>query len=464
MSVDQNKVIAEIAAQAGGLGVSAADIAGQISEVTSRSQSQSKMIGELIEAVKSMVETNQNIQDTVNSTKEETSSASADVQSSQKNIQVTVESILALVQGVQKMESQLTNLTGALESVATVASGIEGIASQTNLLALNATIEAARAGDAGRGFAVVANEVKTLADQTRKATIEISNTVKELTGQVTTLQSEGEANTKKAELVQEGTGNISEIFKALGANLGQIDTDVASITAVAEKNQSQCDNVSAKLSGLIEGNTQNSENLVAADQSAGELLGLSERLIAIMATSGHQTDDTPFINLVTEKSKEISSIFNEAVDSGQIALNDLFDGNYVDVPGTNPIQMLTKFTEYTDKVLPAIQEPILEFDLNVVFCAAVDKNGYLPTHNNKFSKDQKLGDVDWNAANSRNRRIFDDRTGLAAAKNTDPILLQTYRRDMGGGLFATMKDLSAPITVKGRHWGALRIAYKPKSA
>jgi methyl-accepting chemotaxis protein len=63
--------------------------------------------------------------------------------------------------------------------------------------------------------------------------------------------------------------------------------------------------------------------------------------------------------------------------------------------------------------------------------------------------------------NSRNRRIFDDRTGLAAAQNQKPILLQTYRRDMGGGEFATMKDLSAPITIKGRHWGGLRIAYKP---
>ena len=66
----------------------------------------------------------------------------------------------------------------------------------------------------------------------------------------------------------------------------------------------------------------------------------------------------------------------------------------------------------------------------------------------------------WNAANSRNRRIFDDRVGLHAGRNTAPFLLQVYRRDMGGGNFALMKDLSAPIFVRGQHWGGVRLGYR----
>jgi methyl-accepting chemotaxis protein len=62
-------------------------------------------------------------------------------------------------------------------------------------------------------------------------------------------------------------------------------------------------------------------------------------------------------------------------------------------------------------------------------------------------------------ANCRNRRIFDDRVGLKAGRNTGPFLMQVYRRDMGGGDFVMMKDLSAPITVGGRHWGGLRMAF-----
>ncbi len=62
----------------------------------------------------------------------------------------------------------------------------------------------------------------------------------------------------------------------------------------------------------------------------------------------------------------------------------------------------------------------------------MDRNGYLPTHNVKFSKPQGNDPV-WNTANSRNRRIFDDRVGLGAGQSTAPFLMQIYRRDMGGG-------------------------------
>ena len=136
-----------------------------------------------------------------------------------------------------------------------------------------------------------------------------------------------------------------------------------------------------------------------------------------------------------------------------------YERSYRPIEGTDPEQLMAPFTPLTDKLLPPIIEEALELDSRVVFCAAVDVNGYLPTHNKKFSQPQS-GDPVWNTANCRNRRIFDDRVGLKAGRNTQPFLLQVYRRDMGGGNFVMMKDLSAPITVKTRHWGGLRLAYK----
>lgn len=122
--------------------------------------------------------------------------------------------------------------------------------------------------------------------------------------------------------------------------------------------------------------------------------------------------------------------------------------------------MMAAFTELTDRLLPPIQEPVTSLDERIAFCAAIDENGYLPTHNRKFSQAQRPGDSVWNTANCRNRRIFADRVGLAAGRSTAPFLVQTYRRDMGGGNFVMMKDISAPITVRGRHWGGLRLAIK----
>ncbi len=119
---------------------------------------------------------------------------------------------------------------------------------------------------------------------------------------------------------------------------------------------------------------------------------------------------------------------------------------------------MAAFTSFTDRVLPPIQEAALEFDPRVVYCAAIDTNGYLPTHNLKFSQPQGP-DFDWNMANCRNRRIFDDRVGLKAGNNREPFLLQVYRRDMGNCEFVMMKDLSAPIVVQGHLWGGLRLAY-----
>jgi methyl-accepting chemotaxis protein len=130
------------------------------------------------------------------------------------------------------------------------------------------------------------------------------------------------------------------------------------------------------------------------------------------------------------------------------------------VPGSNPEQVMTRFVRLTDRLLPAIQEPILGVDPRIVFCAAVDRNGYLPTHNKIYSQPQRAGDPTWNAAHCRNRRIFSDRTGLSAGRNLKRFLVQTYRRDMGGGQFALMKDISAPIHVRGRHWGGFRIGVK----
>ena len=102
-------------------------------------------------------------------------------------------------------------------------------------------------------------------------------------------------------------------------------------------------------------------------------------------------------------------------------LDDLFDTNYVEIPGSNPVQYRTKFLDWADRVLPALQEAFLVKDKRMAFCAVVDRNGYLPVHNKIYSQPQRPGDVAWNTANSRNRRIFNDPAGLAAGRTSAPI-------------------------------------------
>ena len=171
--------------------------------------------------------------------------------------------------------------------------------------------------------------------------------------------------------------------------------------------------------------------------------------------------DQPLIERLSATARAVGAAFERAISEGKLTMEQLFDTDYQPVEGSNPPQHTTRYNDVLDKILPPLQEPVLDVDERVAFCASVDMNGYLPTHNLKYSKPQKPDDPVWNAANCRNRRIFTDRTGQAAGANTKPFLIQSYLRDMGGGAFVLMKDMTVPIMVRGRQWGNQRMGYKP---
>jgi methyl-accepting chemotaxis protein len=171
-------------------------------------------------------------------------------------------------------------------------------------------------------------------------------------------------------------------------------------------------------------------------------------------------ENTEFVTRAMQAGDALTKIFEQAVASGAISIDELFDTNYIEIPGSNPVQYRTKFLDWADRALPVFQEAFLAKDSRMAFCAAVDRNGYLPVHNKIYSHPQRLSDVAWNTANSRNRRIFNDAAGLAAGHNQRAYLVQSYARDMGGGNTVMMREIDVPIRAQGRHWGGFRTAYK----
>jgi methyl-accepting chemotaxis protein len=171
-------------------------------------------------------------------------------------------------------------------------------------------------------------------------------------------------------------------------------------------------------------------------------------------------ENTEFVTRAMEAGRALTGIFEDAVASGAITIEDMFDTNYVEIPGTNPLQHRTRILEWADRALPPFQEAFLARDPRMVFCVMIDRNGYLPVHNKIYSHPQRPGDVAFNTANSRNRRIFNDAAGLAAGRNQRAYLIQSYARDMGNGKTVMMREIDVPIRVRGRHWGGFRTAYK----
>ncbi|HTG07517.1 MAG TPA: methyl-accepting chemotaxis protein [Bradyrhizobium sp.] len=171
-------------------------------------------------------------------------------------------------------------------------------------------------------------------------------------------------------------------------------------------------------------------------------------------------ENIEFVTRAMEAGTALTRIFEDAVVSTAISIDDMFDTDYVEIPDTNPLQHRTRILNWADRALPPFQEAFLAKDPRMAFCVMIDRNGYLPVHNKIYSHPQRPGDVVWNTANSRNRRIFNDAAGLAAGRNLRPYLIQSYARDMGNGKTVMMREIDVPIRVNGRHWGGFRTAYK----
>ena len=155
--------------------------------------------------------------------------------------------------------------------------------------------------------------------------------------------------------------------------------------------------------------------------------------------------------------QEIVAQFNLLLSSGKLSIPQLFDTFYIPIPNTEPQKYRTQYDNLSDGVVQPIIDDVLERDKRLVFVVIVDRNGYLPTHNSRFSQ-PLTGNPEADAKSNRTKRIFNDRTGLAAARNKDPLLLQRYSRDTG----EEMSDMSMPIMIQNRHWGALRVGYRQK--
>lgn len=422
---DYSGAIRSIASQASELGRGAAELDGVIEDVVTASSRQVSEIGQLAADMQAMVQSNRAI---------EASGGASRVAMGQAR------------KAVAQVGEGVLGVVTSLRDVAAAAADITQIALQTRLVAFNATVEAKRAGEAGAGFAVVAEAVKDLAAKVERSSKLIMSTVTQLDARIDNLAA---SITENKDATQ---------HSAFHQALAQVEASVNEIVAATQRNLETCQGVTAEVGTMAQSVATNAETLKRVNANTRNFLKASETLAEVTNDCGAVTPDTPFIEAVQRGAAQLSAALEQAVAQGRISISDLFDDKYQAVPGSNPAQVMARFVALTDELFPPVQEHLLAFDKKVVFCAAVDRNGYLPTHNLKFSQRQGADPV-WNAAHSRNRRIFNDRTGLAAGRNERRFLLQTYRRDMGGGQRVLMKDLSAPITVQGRHWGGLRLAY-----
>ena len=173
------------------------------------------------------------------------------------------------VQEVDNTNAKVLGLAKASQKIGEVVALINDIADQTNLLALNATIEAARAGDAGKGFAVVASEVKNLANQTAKATEEISGQIGDIQG---------------------ATGEAVGAMENIGKTIAEIDEIATTIASAVEEQGAATQEIARNVEQASTGTQEVTSNITGVNQAASETGTASSQVLTAANELSNQSE------------------------------------------------------------------------------------------------------------------------------------------------------------------------------
>jgi len=172
-------------------------------------------------------------------------------------------------------------------------------------------------------------------------------------------------------------------------------------------------------------------------------------------SEGLSPQEKEMLGLALDFSKKCGDVMEGWVAAKEVMEDRLFASLYYPTPQTDPPKFTTDWDRLSDRDIQAIEEAVLTKSGALVFAVLVDKHGYLPTHNLRYAQPM-TGNPANDLVNNRTKRIFNDKTGISAARSTAPFLIQRYLRDTG----EQMVDLSVPVYVKGNHWGAVRLGFR----
>ncbi|MEO0461834.1 MAG: methyl-accepting chemotaxis protein [Pseudomonadota bacterium] len=373
-------------------------------------------------------------------------------------IQSSLGNINALLGMVDTLGQHLTSFSAAMEQVQRSAKDIDDIAETTNILALNATIEAMRAGDAGRTFAVVASEVKSLANDTRRATEEIAETIDALGEEANVVIGRIEAGSQASAEAKTSVARIEATIEGVGSLVEEVDRQNDVIARSTGTISGHVDAVQTVLKSYDDASRTNEAELQSGKERMDELEMTANDMFDGLVQSGLSPRDSIMVDHAQDTARKLILAVEQGIGRGDITMSEVFDHNYRVIAGSNPERFSNQFTTFADAQWRPILDAITDQVHDCVAAVCGDVNGHMPTHITNFSR-APTGDLAHDTRYCRNGRMVMDLADKAALQSSAPYRMSVFRQEGDGHQYFIVRSVYVPLFVKERRWGDLKFAY-----
>lgn len=373
-------------------------------------------------------------------------------------IQTSLGRISDLLDLVDALSQHVTGFAAAMEQVRRCSQDIDQIAETTNILALNATIEAMRAGDAGRTFAVVASEVKSLANDTRKATEEIGRTIDTLGGEAERVIAQIESGAEASREAKNSVVQIEQTINGVAELVEEVDRQNDQIARSTSTISGHVHRVQDVLESFDAAARQNEGQLETAHRRMNDLELTASEMFDAIVKAGLSPKDSEIVQRAQTVAQEIAERAEAGLANGSLTEESLFDQNYQIVAGSNPPLYRTGLSDWADQNWRPVLDRFTAQGAPIRMCSQADMKGFLPTHVTTHSR-QPTGELAHDTQFCRNGRILFDDLDQKAKRNTAPYMMAVYRQEGDGKKYLVVRNVYVPLIINGRRWGDFELAY-----